>query len=114
MIKLIKRTTDKKFLQSLSADTWVDTAKEAFEMTYFECEAAKTELLKIYQPQEIKEVVVFTKSKPMSEEETVELSGILGLKNMTSILKPSTIGKKNDYLKGLNLTESSLKNLSKK
>ena len=114
MIKLIKRTTDKKFLQSLSADTWVDTAKEAFEMTYVECEAAKTELLKTYQPQEIKEVVVFTKSKPMSEEEIAELSGILGLKNMKSILMPSKISKKNDYLKGLNLTESALKNLPKK
>jgi hypothetical protein len=46
MIKLIQRTTDNKYLQSVETDTWVDDVKDAFEMTYRECEEAKTELIK--------------------------------------------------------------------
>jgi len=73
MVKLIKRTTDSKFLQSLENDVWVDNAKEAFEMTYKECETAKTELLKTYQQEELKELLNMQKSKPITEEERKEL-----------------------------------------
>ena len=77
MIKLIKRTSDKKYLQSLSGDTWVDSYKDAYQMTYFECETVKTELLKTYQPEELKEVIDFGKSKHMTEEEKNQLMGML-------------------------------------
>lgn len=73
MIKLIKRTTDNKFLQSVEADAWVENVKEAFEMTYRECESAKTELLKTYQQEELKEVINMQKTKPITEEEKKEL-----------------------------------------
>ena len=55
MIKLIKRTTDNKFLQSVETDSWVDNVKDAFEMTYKECETAKPLIEKtiIHQSQEL-------------------------------------------------------------
>lgn len=77
MIKLIRRTTDKKYLQSVETDTWVDDVKQAFEMTYRECETAKTELLKTYTSEQIKEVVNMFKDKPVSEEEKQELLNLL-------------------------------------
>jgi len=77
MVKLIKRTTDKKYLQSFSGDTWVDSADEAYEMTYSECETTKTELLKTYTQDQIKEVVDFTKSKPISDAEKLQLLELL-------------------------------------
>ena len=73
MIKLIKRTTDNKFLQSFETDTWVDNAKDAFEMTQKEFELAKTELLKTYPAEQIKELINLHKIKPMSDEEKQEL-----------------------------------------
>lgn len=73
MVKLIKRTTDNKFLQSVENDVWVENVKEAFEMTYRECESIKSELLKTYQQEELKEVFNMQKSKPMTEEEKKEL-----------------------------------------
>jgi hypothetical protein len=77
MVKIIKRTTDNKFLQSLDNDVWVDNVKEAFEMTYVECETTKTELFKIYQQEELKEIVNFQKIKPITEEERKVLLSIL-------------------------------------
>lgn len=77
MIKLLKRTTDKKYLQSIENDVWVDTKKEAFEMTYRECETIKTELYKTYQTEQIVEVVDMFKNKPVSDEEKQELLGLL-------------------------------------
>lgn len=77
MIKLIKRTTDNKFLQSVQTDTWVDNAKDAFEMTYRECESAKVELLKTYTAEQIKDIVNFNKNKPITEEEKLELLELL-------------------------------------
>ena len=77
MIKIIKRTTDNKFLQSVETDTWVDNVKDAFEMTYRECNTAKTELLNTYTSEEIVEIVNFSKSKPITEEERKELRGLL-------------------------------------
>lgn len=77
MIKLIKRTTDKKFLQSVETDVWVDNMNDAFEMTYRECESVKNELLKTYPEEQIKEIVDFRKSKSITEEERQELLNLL-------------------------------------
>lgn len=77
MIKLLKRTTDNKYLQSLENDVWVDTKKEAFEMTYKECETTKTELYKTYQTEQIVEIVDMFKNKPVTDEEKQELLGLL-------------------------------------
>lgn len=73
MIKLIKRTIDNKYLQSAESDVWVDDIKEAFEMTYKECESAKTELLKTYSIEQFVEIVDLKKFKPISVEEKREL-----------------------------------------
>ena len=77
MIKYIKRKIDNKFLQSLENDLWVDNSKEAYEMTYRECEDTKTTLLNTYTSEEITEVVNMFKSKPMSREEKRELLSLL-------------------------------------
>ena len=77
MIKYIKRKSDNKFLQSLENDVWVDNAKDAYEMTYRECEETKTTLLNTYTSEEITEVVNMFKNKPMSREEKKELLNLL-------------------------------------
>jgi len=77
MIKYIKRKSDNKFLQSLENDVWVDNSKDAYEMTYKECEDTKTTLLNTYTSEEITEVVNMFKSKPMSREEKKELLNLL-------------------------------------
>ena len=77
MIKYIKRKSDNKFLQSLENDIWVDNSKDAYEMTYKECEDTKTTLLNTYTSEEITEVFNMFKSKPMSREEKKELLNLL-------------------------------------
>jgi len=77
MIKIIQRTTDNKYLQSIETDTWVDNVKDAFEMTYRECELAKTELLNTYTSEQIKEIVNMGKNKPITKEEKKELLNLL-------------------------------------
>lgn len=77
MIKYIKRKSDNKFLQSLENDVWVDNAKDAYEMTYRECEETKTTLLNTYTSEEITEIVNVFKNKPMSREEKKELLNLL-------------------------------------
>ena len=77
MIKVIKRTTDNKFLKSIETDTWVDNVKDAFEMTHRECELTKTNLLNTYTSEQIVEVVNMFKSKSMSKEEIKELRSLL-------------------------------------
>ena len=77
MIKLIQRTTDKKYLQSVETETWVDGVNEAFEMTFKECETTKTELFKTYQQEQIKEIVNIQKYKSITEEERKELLNLL-------------------------------------
>ena len=77
MVKYIKRTTDNKYLQSLETDTWVDNAKEAYEMTYRECESAKTQLLNTYSLEQLKEIVNSQKQKPITKEEKKELLSLL-------------------------------------
>jgi hypothetical protein len=77
MIKLIQRTTDNKYLQSVETDTWVDDVKDAFEMTYRECETAKTELIKTYTSEQIKDIVNMRKHKPLTPEEKRELINLL-------------------------------------
>ena len=77
MVKYIKRKSDNKFLQSLENDLWVDNSKEAYEMTYRECENTKTTLLNTYTSEEITEVFNMFKNKPMSREEKKELLNLL-------------------------------------
>ena len=77
MIKYIKRKSDNKFLQSLENDVWVDNSKDAYEMTYKECEETKTTLLNTYTSEEITEVFNMFKSKPKSREEKKESLNLL-------------------------------------
>jgi zona occludens toxin (predicted ATPase) len=77
MIKLIQRTTDNKYLQSVETDSWVDNVKDAYEMTYRECETAKTELLNTYTEEQLKLIANMRKSKTITEEEKQELINLL-------------------------------------
>lgn len=77
MIKIIKRTTDNKFLQSVETDTWVNNIKESFEMTYKECEEVKTQLLNTYTTEQLVEIIDMSKSKPISKEEKKELLNLI-------------------------------------
>lgn len=80
MIKLIQRKTDKKYLQSLENDIWVENIKEAYQMTYRECNTIKEQLLNIYNQEQLHEIVDLKKSKPMSSEEIEELVNLLKIK----------------------------------
>jgi hypothetical protein len=77
MIKLIQRTTDNKYLQSIENDIWVDNIKDAFQMTYRECEEAKTALNGVLLPEQLKVIVDMRKYKPISKEEKQELLNLL-------------------------------------
>jgi hypothetical protein len=77
MIKIIKRTTDNKFLQLVETDTWVDNIKESFEMTHRECEEVKAQLLNTYTTEQLVEIIDMSKSKPISKEEKKELINLL-------------------------------------
>jgi len=77
MVKYIKRTTDNKYLQSIENDLWTDNIREAYEMTYRECEDLKTSLINTYTPEELKEVVNMRKDKTISNEEKQELINLL-------------------------------------
>lgn len=77
MIKLIQRKTDKKYLQSLENDVWVESKNEAFQMTYRECNTIKEQLLDSYSKEQIVEIVDLRKSKPITPEELEELKGLL-------------------------------------
>jgi hypothetical protein len=77
MVKYIKRTTDNKYLQSIENDIWVDNIKDAFEMTYRECEEAKTALNGVLLPEQLKVIVDMRKYKPISKEEKQELLNLL-------------------------------------
>lgn len=77
MVKIIKRTTDNKFLQSIEEDLWVDNVKDALNMTYMECETNKLILLNTYTEEQIKEILDFTKTKSLTKEEVKELRSLL-------------------------------------
>lgn len=77
MIKYIKRTTDNKYLKSVETETWVNDIKDAFEMTYRECEVVKLALEGVFLPEQLKEIVNLQKSKPITEEEKQELLKLL-------------------------------------
>jgi len=77
MIKLIQRTTDNKYLKSVETETWVEDIKDAFEMTYFECETAKSALDGVFLPEQLKEIVNMRKIKPITKEEKKELLDLL-------------------------------------
>ena len=82
MIKLIKRISDKKYLNSVENDIWVDDIKEAYEMSYKECETVKSELLNTYSIDQLKEVVNMGKYKSISKEEKIELINIIKNSNI--------------------------------
>jgi hypothetical protein len=77
MIKIIQRTTDNKYLKSVETETWVDDVKDAFEMTYRECEEAKLALEGVFLPEQLKEIVNMRKVKSITQEERIELINLL-------------------------------------
>ena len=77
MIKLIQRTTDNKYLKSVETETWVEDIKDAFEMTYRECEEAKTALDGVFLPEQLKVIVDMRKYKSITKEEREELINLL-------------------------------------
>jgi len=77
MVKYIKRKTDNKYLQSVETDIWTTDIKDAYEMTYRECEDAKTSLFSTYSSDDIKEIVNMNKSKSMTREEKKELIDLI-------------------------------------
>jgi hypothetical protein len=77
MIKIIQRTTDNKYLKSVETETWVDDVKDAFEMTYRECEEAKLALEGVFLHEQLKEIVNMRKVKSITREERMELINLL-------------------------------------
>jgi hypothetical protein len=77
MIKIIQRTTDNKYLKSVETETWVDDVKDAFEMTYKECEEAKLSLEGVFLSTQLKEIVDMKKNKPLTKEEKMEIINLL-------------------------------------
>lgn len=77
MIKLIIRKSDNKYLQSAENDIWVDNIKDAFEMTYRECESSKLILLNTYNIDDIKEFVDLRKNKQITSDEAEEIKNLL-------------------------------------
>ena len=88
MIKLIKRISDKKYLKSVENDIWVDDIKEAYEMSYKECETVKSELLNTYSIDQLKEVVNMGKYKSISKEEKIELINIIKMPKQGGMPSP--------------------------
>ena len=78
MVKYIKRISDNKYLQSVENDTWVVVVKAAYEMSYRECEEAKSLLSNSYSTEDIKEVVNNSKpGKQLTSEEKKEILSLL-------------------------------------
>ncbi len=77
MVKILKRTTDNKYLKSVDTETWVDNIKDAYEMTYNECEDVKTSLNGVFSEEQLIEIVIMTKIKPITKEEKKELRNLL-------------------------------------
>jgi len=77
MVKLIKRRSDNKFLVSSEDNTWSDSISEALLMTYHECESIKELLLNSYSIEDLKEIVDFSKRKPMTLIEAREIRNLL-------------------------------------
>lgn len=69
MIQIIKRRADNKFLKSVESDTWVEDIKEACEMSFKECEDAKSALLSAYAENSLITICDFTKTKPTTRDE---------------------------------------------
>ena len=57
MTKKIQRTTDNKFLLSISDDTWVSDLNEAYIMTPTEYSTITKELLNTYTKEQLKEYI---------------------------------------------------------
>ena len=103
MIKIIKRTTDNKYLKSVETETWVDSINEAFEMTYLECESAKAALNGVFLPEQLQVIINPQKGKPMTDEEIAQMSE---MKPKTqSMMMNNRVSKKEEYLKSLDISE---------
>jgi hypothetical protein len=61
----------------VETETWVDDVKDAFEMTYRECEEAKLALEGVFLPEQLKEIVNMRKVKSITREERMELINLL-------------------------------------
>jgi len=77
MIKILKRITDNKYLQSLENDVWVDDINHSSKMTYKECETIKESLLNSYDQEQIVEITDCFKFKPITRAEKKELKNLL-------------------------------------
>ena len=102
MIKIIKRTTDNKYLKSVETETWVDSINEAFEMTYLECESAKAALNGVFLPEQLQVIINPQKGKPMTDEEIAQMSEI---KPKSQSMMNNRVSKKEEYLKSLDISE---------
>jgi len=109
MIKIIKRTTDNKYLKSVETETWVDNVKDAFEMTYLECESAKAALNGVFLPEQLQVIINPQKGKPMTDEEISQMSEIKPRKNVLpksqSMMMNNRVSKKEEYLKSLDISK---------
>ena len=109
MIKIIKRTTDNKYLKSVETETWVNDAKDAFEMTYLECESAKEALNGVFLPEQLQVIINPQKGKPMTDEEMSQMSAMRPRKNVSQNLRSMSmnnrVSKKEEYLKSLDISK---------
>jgi hypothetical protein len=109
MIKIIKRTTDNKYLKSVETETWVDNIKDAFEMTYLECEAAKEALNGVFLPEQLQVIINPQKGKPMTDEEIAQMSAMKPRKNVLPKSQPmmmnDRVNEKEEYLKNLDISK---------
>lgn len=77
MIKIFKRTTDNKYLQSLENDIWVEDIKESIIMNFVEAEEVKKILLQTYTLEQLNEIVDLVKIKPLTKEEKKQLRNLI-------------------------------------
>ena len=109
MIKIIKRTTDNKYLKSVETETWVDNIKDAFEMTYIECEVAKEALTGVFLPEQLQVIINPQKGKPMTDEEIAQMSAMKPRKNVLPKSQPmmmnDRVNEKEEYLKNLDISK---------
>ena len=73
MIKIIQRKSDNKYLQSLEKELWSDNITDAYEMTLIEMENMRDDIYSKYSSDDLKEIVNFSKMKPLTKEEKKEV-----------------------------------------
>ena len=77
MVIIIKRTTDDKYLKSLTEDIWVDDIKQVYIIHFNEISEIRETLLKTYAEDQLKEFIDFVKVKPLSKEDKKEFRKLL-------------------------------------